>query len=136
MIKTFKRRKIYARFTDNTWAAELAESGSLSSFNHGIKYLLCVIDVFTKPLTDKKTKTIVHGLIGIVNESKRKPNKLWVDQGREFCNKLMQKWLDDNDILMNSTYNEDKSVVFEKFVRTLKDKIYKEMMAHKSYLES
>ena len=53
-------------------------------------------DVFTKniwvkPLIDKKGKTVLNAFIEIVNESNRKPNKLWVDQGREFFNKLMQE---------------------------------------------
>ena len=60
---------------------------SLSSKNKNVKYLLCVIDVFTKyawvkPLKDKKGKTVLNTFIKIVNESNRKPNKLWVDQGR------------------------------------------------------
>ena len=75
--------------------------------------LLCVIGVFTKyawvkPLKNKKGKTVLNAFIKIVNESNRKPNKLWVDQGREFYNKLMQEWLDDNDILMYPTHNEGK----------------------------
>ena len=49
----------------------------------------------------------------IVNETNRKPSKLWVRQGREFYNKLMQEWLDNNDVLMYSTYNEGKSVIAE-----------------------
>ena len=77
-----------------------------------------------KPLKDKKDETVFNGFIEIVNESKRKTNKLWVDQGRELYNNLMQKWLDDNDILMYSTHNEGKSVVAERFVKTLKGKIY------------
>ena len=48
VIKRFKRRKVYARFKDNIWAADLVEMGSLSSKNRDVKYLLCVIDVFTK----------------------------------------------------------------------------------------
>ena len=68
--------------------------GSLSSFNHGVKYLLCVIHVFTKyawvkHLNDKKDKTVLHSFIEIVKESKLQPNKLWVDQGREFFISLM-----------------------------------------------
>ena len=68
--------------------------GSLYSYNFGIKYLLCVIDVFTKyagvkPLNDKKSKTVIYGFI--TKESKRKPNKLWVNQEREFYNSRMQK---------------------------------------------
>ena len=61
----------------------------------------------------------------IVNESNRKPNKLSVDQGSEFYNKLMQEWLDNNDILMYSTHNEGKSVIAERFIKTLKTVIYK-----------
>ena len=61
VITKFKRRKVYARFKDNLWAADLAEMGSLSSKNWSVKYLLCGIDVFikytwTKPLKDKKLK--------------------------------------------------------------------------------
>ena len=101
----------------------------LSSKNGTVKYLLCVVDIFTKyawvkHLADKITKTVLDHFIGLVNESKCKPNKLWVDQGREFYNNLMQKWL-DNVILMYSTHNESKSVVAERFIRALKVKIYK-----------
>ena len=90
---------------------------------------------WVKPLKDKKGKTVLHAFIEIVNESNRKPNKLWVDQGREFYNKLMQEWL-DNNILMYSTHNEGKSVIAERFIKTLKSKIYKKMTANdnKSYL--
>ena len=77
VIKNFKRSKVYARFKD-VWAADLVEMGFLSSFNHGDKYLLRVIDVFTKytwvkPLIDK---TALHGFTEIVNKSKHKSNKL------------------------------------------------------------
>ena len=77
--KKFKRRKVYAKFKDNIWAADLAGMESLC-----VKYLLCVIDVFTryvwvKPLKDKKDKTVLNPFIEIVNESNRKPNKLWID---------------------------------------------------------
>ena len=102
---------------------------SLSSKNKSVKYLLCVIDVFTKyawvkPLTDKKGGTVLNAFIEIVNKSNRKPNKLWVDQGREFYDKLVQEWL-DNNTLMYSTHNEGKSVIAERFIKTLKAKIYK-----------
>ena len=63
----------------------------------------------------------------ILNYSMRKPNKIWVDKGREFYNSSFEKWLKDNDIEMYSIYNEGKSVVAERFIRTLKTKIYKYM---------
>ena len=79
----------------------------------GVKYLLYVVDVFTKyacvkPLKDKNPKTVLNGFTGILNESKSKPSKLWFDQGKEFYNSFMQKCLDDNDILMYLTHNEGK----------------------------
>ena len=58
-----------------------------------------------KRLKDKKGKTVLNVFTEIVNESNRKPNELWVDQGREFQNKPMQKWLDNNGILMYSSHN-------------------------------
>ena len=89
---------MYLRIKNRTWAADLVEIGSLSFFNCGVKYLLCVIDVFTKPLADKKAKTALDGFFGIVNESKRKPNKLEADQRKQFYYTIMQKWLDNNDL--------------------------------------
>ena len=96
VIKKSKRRKVYAKFEDNVWAADLAEMRSLSFENKNIKYLLCLIEVFTKytwnkPLKDKNGKTVLHASIKIVNKSNCKPNKLSVDQRREFYNKLMQE---------------------------------------------
>ena len=109
--------------------------GILSSKNRGVKYLLCLISVFikyswVKTLKNKKVKAVLTGFIGIVNESRHKPNKLWVDQEKEFCKNLIRKCLEDNDLLKNSIYNEPKSVVAERFVRNLKGKIYKQMAAN------
>ena len=72
-------------------------------------------------MKDKKGKTVLNAFIEIINESNPKPNKLWVDQEREFYNKLMQEWLNNNVILMYSTHNEGKSVIAERFtLKTLK----------------
>ena len=56
---------------------------------------------------------------------RRKPNKIWVDQGGEFYNKLFKRFLKLNNIEMYSTYNEGKSVIAERFIRTLKNKTFK-----------
>ena len=90
---------------------------------------MCVIDVFAKcawvkPLKDKKDKKALNAFMEMVNDSNRKPNKFWVDQGRDFLNKLMQEWVDNNDILMYSTHNEGKLVIAERFIKTVKPKIY------------
>ena len=75
----------------------------------------------------KKGITITKAFQKILKESNRKPNKIWVDKGSEFYNSSFKKWLKDNDIEMYSTNNEGKSVIAERFIRTLKNKIYKYM---------
>ena len=62
-----------------------------------------------------------------LKESARKPHKIWVDKGSEFYNFHFKKWLKDNSIEMYSTHKEGKSVVGERFIMTIKNKIYKYM---------
>ena len=106
---------------------------SLSKYNKGIKYLLCAIDLFSKyawvvPIKDKKGTSIVNAFQKIISKG-RKPNKIWVDQSGEFYNKLFKRFLKINNIEMYSTYDEGKSAVPERFIRTLKNKIFKHMTA-------
>ena len=134
VIKNFNKRKVYSQFKDNIWGVDLADMQSLSRKNKGIKYLLCVIDLYSKyafviPLKDKKGISIVNAFDKIIKQSERKPNKIWVDQGSEFYNNNFKKWLSDNNIIMYSAYNEGKSVLAERFIRTLKNKLYKHMTA-------
>ena len=98
--------------------------------------MLCV-EVFTKyawvqTLKDKKGETFLDAFDEIVNKSTSNPNRLWVEQGREFYNKLMQEWLDSNNVLMHSTHNEGKSVTAERFNKMWKAEIYKKMTANNS----
>ena len=100
----------------------------ISKFKKGFKFLLCVIEIDSKyawvfPLKDKKGVSIVNAFQIIFKKSNRKPNKIWVDKGGEFYNRLMKSWLEKNDIEMYSAHNEGKSVVAERFIRTLKNKI-------------
>ena len=123
------KRKVYSQFKDNIRGVDLADMQSLSR-----KYLLCAIDLYSKyafviPLKDKKGVSIVNTFNKIIKQSERKPNKIWVDQRGEFYNNFFKRWLSDNDIIMYSTYNEGKSVVAERFIRTLKNELYKDMTA-------
>ena len=135
VIKKFDKRKVYSQFKDNIWGVDLADMQSLSKKNKGIKYLLCAIDLYSKyafviPLKDKKGISITNAFNKIIKQSNsRKPNKIWVDQGSEFYNRVFKKWLSDNDIIMYSSSSEGKSVVAERFIRTLKNKLYKYMTA-------
>ena len=125
--------KVYSQLKDYIWGVDLADMQSLSKKNKSIKYLLCAIDLYSKyafviPLKDKKGISIVNGFNKIIKQSNRKPNKIWVDQGGK-CYNVFKKWLSDNDIIMYSTYNEGKSIIAERFIRTLKNKLYKHMTA-------
>ena len=89
IIKKIKKRTVYSGFKDNIWGADLADMQLISKFNKGFRFLLCVIDIFSKyawviPLKDKKGISIVNAFQIILKESKRKPNKIWVDKGSEF----------------------------------------------------
>ena len=132
IIRKLKKRKVHSSFRDNIWGIDLADMQLFSKFNKGFRFLLCVIDIFSKyawviPLKDKKDISIVNAFQIILKESKRKPNKIWIDKGSEFYNNSFKKWLKDNDIEICSTNNEGKSVVAERFIRTLENKIYKYM---------
>ena len=130
IIRKFKKRKVYSGFKDNIWGADLADMQLTSKFNKGFRFLLCVIDIFSKYawvvlLKDKKGVSIVNGFQKILDDSNRKPNKIWVNKGSECYNNSFKKWLEDNDIEMYSIHNKGKLVAAERFIRTLKNEIYK-----------
>ena len=111
----------------------LADMQLISKFNKGIRFLLCVIDIFSKyasviPLKDKNGVYITNAFQCILNDSKKKKtNKIWVDKRSKFYSRSVKSWLEKSDIKMYSTHNEGKSVVAERFIRILKNKIYKHM---------
>ena len=76
-------------------------------------------------MKDKRGIIITNAFQKILEESIRKPNKIWVDKGSEFYNSSMKSWLEKIDIEIYSTHNERKLAVAERFIRTLKNKIYK-----------
>ena len=86
---------MYSSFKDNIWGVDLADMQLISKYNKGITYLLCAIDLFSKysfvvPLKSKKGITIANAFKVIL---KRKPNKIWVDQGSEFYNTHLKQLL-------------------------------------------
>ena len=119
IIRKFKRRRVYLLFEDNIWGIDLADMQLISKCNKEIRYLLCVIGLFSKyawvvPLKDKKVITIVNAFQNILHSSKRKPTKICADQGSEIYNSSFKKLLEDNDIKMYSTYNEKKNMLLPK----------------------
>ena len=101
---------------------------AFSKFNRGVKYLLAVIDVFSKygwliPLKDKTGKSVASALKTIFKE--RKPEKMWVDKGKEFYNKDVKDLIE-----LYSTENEEKSSVVERWIRRMKEKMWKYFTAN------
>ena len=78
-------------------------------------------------MKDKKGVSIVNAFQKMLYKLRHKPNKIWTDKGSEFYNSSFKKWLKDYDIEMHSIHNVGKSAVAERFIRTLKTKIYKYM---------
>ena len=96
IIRNFKKRAVYWGFKDNIWGADLPEMQLISKFNKGFRFLLYVIDIFSKyawvvPLKYKKGVSIVNAFQKILKESNKKPNKIWVDKGSEFYSNSFKK---------------------------------------------
>ena len=88
LIRKLKKRKVQSPFIDNICGANLADMLLINKFNKGIRFLLCVLDIYSKynwviPL---KGITIINAFQKILEESNRKPNKIWVDKGSKFYN--------------------------------------------------
>ena len=86
---------MYSSFQDNIWGADFADMQLISKFTKRIRFLLCVIDIFITytwviPLKDEKETTITNAFQNVIDKLKRKPNKIWVDKGREFYNRLLK----------------------------------------------
>ena len=129
-IRKFNKRKAQSPFIGNIWGADLADMQLISRFNKGIRFSLCVINLYSKytwVIPYYKGIGITNAFQKILKESNQKPNKIWVDKGSKFYNRSVKSWSEKNDIEMYSVYIEGKSVLAESFIRTLKNKIYKYM---------
>ena len=129
--RKFKKRRVLVGGIDKIWTADLADMSALSKDNHGYTFLLLVIDTFSKygwviPLKDKKGKTVADALKTIFEE--RKPEKLWTDKGKEFYNKDVKDLVE-----IYSTENEEKSSVVERWIRTIKEKMWKYFTDNNTY---
>ena len=132
--RKFTKRRVFVKGVDEIWAADLVEMQRFSDWNKGIKYLLMVIDVFSKfgwiePLENKKGETVANTFEKIFNSS-RQPRLLWTAKGKEFYNKNVKQLLSRKNIKLYSTENEEKSSVVERFNRTIKQKMWKMFSAN------
>ena len=148
--RKFQKRKVVAKTVDDIWTADLVEMIPLAKYNKGFKYLLMVIDVFSKfgwivPLKTKTGVAVANAFKGLFKEveeegkegeggrRRRVPTRLWTDKGKEFYNKTMKKLLEKNKILLYSTENEEKSSVAERWNRTMKRNMWKYFTANNTH---
>ena len=124
--RNFTRRRVITNHIDEIWASDLVEMQQFTKWNEGYRYLLMIIDVFSKygwivPLKDKKGESVAEAF-----KEGRKPQYLWVDKGKEYYNKHVKDRLETNKITLYSTENEEKSSVVERWNRTIKTKMWKQ----------
>lgn len=137
----FRRAPCIVSSVDEQWQADLADMQAISRQNRGFRYILTIIDMFSKyafaiPLKNKFGKTLVRAFQSVFAE--RVPQKLQTDQGTEFDNKLMRRYLKDMGVhYFTTTDKHIKCAVVERFNRTLKSKIFKYMTSRgtKSYID-
>lgn len=135
-IKTkFKRRRVLVFNIDDIWSSDLMDKQDIAKHNKGYKYILTIIDIFSKyayaiPLKTKSSREIMEAFTKLFIT--KRPKKLWTDQGSEFTNNLFTKFLKDNNIELYHVYNEGKACVVERFNRTLGEMISKHMTTNKT----
>jgi hypothetical protein len=128
--KNFKRNPIIVKGIDDQWEADLVDMQEFAPQNSNNKYLLTVIDVFSKyawvkAVKNKTAKEVIFAFNDIIKDG-RKPVRLRTDNGREFVNKLLKNFLQTKKILHFTSNNvEIKCAVVERFNRTLKSKMFK-----------
>ena len=129
IISKFEKRKVYTSFKDNIWGADLAGMQLIRKYSKFV-FLLYVIDIYSKypcalSLKDNKGVAIANTFQKVLNESGCKSNKIWVNKGSKFYHRSKKSCLQGNDREMYLTHNEVKSVIAERFTKTIKNKIYK-----------
>ena len=140
--KKFQKRLVFAKNVDDIWAADLVEMQPFARFNNGYKYILMVIDVFSKygwavALKSKTGIAVADALRSIIKKEQKSPAMLWTDKGKEFYNKHVAELLRKNNIHLYSTENEEKASVVERWNRTIKTKMWKYFSANntKKYID-
>ena len=127
--KRYPTRHYIVHDIDEQWQADLAEVGLIADQNQGNRYILTVIDIFSRfawarPLRNKRGETVAEAFKDIFNEG-RLPKRVQTDQGREFENRHVQELFETYGIELFSVKSAYKAAIVERFNRTLKNKIWK-----------
>ncbi|CAG18159.1 hypothetical protein CcBV_31.2 [Bracoviriform congregatae] len=135
--RNYKRRHVDIRGLDETWQADLVEMIPYATVNKGYKYLLTIIDIFSKyawavPIKSKSGVDVTSAMKSVLQQG-RIPKNLHVDQGKEFYNKEFKDLMKQHKINLYSTFSNLKASICERFNRTLKTKMWREFTNRGSY---
>ena len=135
LTRNFSKRSAISNGIDEIWAVDMVDMQKFSEWKKGVKYLVMVIDLFSKygwikPLRDKRSETVSKAFDEMFETSKRKPKILWSDKGSEFISKHFKEFLKKKDIKLYHTENEEKSNVVERWNKTIKNKMWKMFSAN------
>ena len=125
----YKRNKTYVAGIDAQWQADLADMQGVARQNDGMRYILTIIDVFSKfawaePVRSKDAVTVADGFLRVLNEgAPRKPKRLQTDKGKEFFNERFAALMRRHGIHHFSSESDQKAAVAERFNRTIKSRI-------------
>ena len=129
VTRKFRRRQVITPTVDSIWAADLLDVKRYAKTNKKYNYLLMVIDTFSKygwiiPLKNKTGGVVATALKSIFTDNGRAPSKLWTDRGTEFYNRDVNAVLKHYAVTLYSTYNEEKSCISERWIRTIMKWLY------------
>lgn len=128
--KNFVRRSVILKGIDDLWQADLIDMQAFAKINSGFKYILVIIDTFSKfvwtiPIKTKTKSEVTSSIKHVIVTSRRVPTNLQTDLGKEFYNDEFRKLTTLNKINHYSTFSTKKASIVERVIRTLKNKLYK-----------
>ena len=135
--KTLKRSRIVVAGIDDQWSADLMDMVKFTKSNQGVRYILVVIDVFSKylwlrPLKDKKGSSVVEAFESIFQEG-RTPERIRTDKGQEFRARVVQSLFKSENIRHMFAESDVKASISERVIKTVKSKIYRYFTHTQSY---
>lgn len=136
--RKFKKRKVFVPGMNHLWQMDLIDIIALDRYNDNYKYILTIIDCFSRfayaiPLKNKTGQSITNAVSSIIDEGLNQPTYIQTDKGGEFLNATFQKFLKQRHIIHYSVESENKACIVERFNRILKDKMWKYFTKNRTY---
>jgi transposase InsO family protein len=138
VVNKFPRRKFLSRGLNNIFQADLVDMSKFSKDNDNVRYWLTVLDIFSRKafvekLKNKNSISVLHAFKKILSKNKAVPKKLHTDLGSEFMNRSFQNYLKSRNIIHYQTSQSTKAALVERLHRTLKNRLFRYMTAHKTH---